>query len=377
MKFTYIDGEKICLFSDGAVTEMESAYVKRYRENELRSQKNREWKKRTENMLFDGMETDEGGVLVKIVSACSYDGEKIAYAFSVGESAFLYYKYLNDEKQTEAHILSSNEETFSSLSLGKDGFAVSMKKGYSADIAVVDARGDYKRLTDGDSLDENPSFTFNGDILFNSYAVARDEYNEFVQYMPSEIYRFNVLCEEIETVLSDENYSFVKPIEKDGALYCIRLEKEKEKKKNIFLTIILIPVRIVQAIIGFISLFVNIFAGKPLVDSKSEKYRSGGGAVKQPRADERTVAIHNYLVNVNEQLEKNAKEDGEAGFAPRSFKLMKYENGNAEVLASGVLDYAVLEDGEIIFTNGKKIFCLKEGKKTKLLNVSFCLNVGV
>ena len=56
---------------------------------------------------------------------------------------------------------------------------------------------------------------------------------------------------------------------------------------------------------------------------------------------------------------------------------MKYENGNAEVLASGVLDYAVLEDGEIIFTNGKKIFCLKEGKKTKLLNVSFCLNVGV
>ena len=127
--------------------------------------------------------------------------------------------------------------------------------------------------------------------------------------------------------------------------------------------------------IAEIALFFLVLLAIPAIAAM--RNRSGGGAVKQPRADERTVAIHNYLVNVNEQLEKNAKEDGEAGFAPRSFKLMKYENGNAEVLASGVLDYAVLEGGKIIFTNGKKIFCLKEGKKTKLLNVSFCLNVGV
>ena len=76
------------------------------------------------------------------------------------------------------------------------------------------------------------------------------------------IYLFNILSlflldtenMQIEEWVTDPVYSYIKPIEdSEGNLYCIKKPGSEKEETNAFLEILLIPVRIIQAIVGFIS----------------------------------------------------------------------------------------------------------------------------
>ncbi len=392
MRFIFVDKEKIGVFQDGKTSFYESTYILNYKENAKRMQKSREWKKKSEIMLEEGYYFGSEGepIHAQIHGACLTAQEnKIAYVCSVNDISRICYKYLDDEKKTEAHLISSMDVDFLSFTINKDGDIVgSIQTGAeSADIALYSRDGgDYKLITSGDSLDENPFIDKDGRVFFNSYGVGRDAYNEFVAYAPSEIFKYDLQTMDIQTVLSDEKYSFVKPMtDKEGNLYCICKPGTEQKRENIFLQILLIPVRIIEAIIGFFSAFVTIFAGKPMV--------SGGnaGGAKRSGKDRREVFINNQLVNVDKEIKRNKKsQDG--GFIPKEWKLLKFapkkddfESGYelVEELASGVADYTLAEEnGEdvVLYTNGQKIFSLsqKDGKrvKTKLVHTDFCLKIS-
>lgn len=392
MKFTFVDQEKICVYDDGKIEKYDSEYVKRYKEMQIKDQKNKEWKKNSDLMLYDDYFEGNERVQATIHSVCpTLEKNKLVYAVSVNESSGIYYKYTDDEKKTEAHLLSSNDEAFADVVVSITGeIAGSVQRNfYNSDIAVFSpAGGDYRSFTGGDSKDENPFFGKDGDIYFNSYGVGRDANNEFVQYIPSEILKLNTRSMDIETILSDEKNSYIKPVlDSDGNLYCIKKPGEEKESGNVLLNILLIPVRIVEAIVGFVSLFVKIFAGKPLMDDKG-KTRSGGGAARN--ADERKIFVHNHLLNVEKELKNNQKEQ-DGGFIPRSWKLVKipkntddfsvqYDHGMAVELAHGVADFCLIEEnGEktLVFTNGKRVFALNEqGEKRKLFHTDFCVKVG-
>jgi len=395
MYFTFIDKEKICIFNNGSVQEYESTYITRYRENIKNEKRNKEWKKSSDIMMYEGMYQDET-VIAQISSVSpTLENNKILYALSVNETSCVYGKYTDDEKKTEAHFISSNEETFKDIVMNANGeIAGTVQKDYlTSDIALFSKNGgDYKCITGGDSKDENPCFGLHGEIWFNSYGIGRDLDNEFIKYVPSEILKINTCTLELQTAVSDGKYSYVKPIvDKNGDLYCIRKPGEEKEKQNIFLQILLVPVRIVQAIIGFISFFVNIFAGKPLMDGKG-KTSGGDSAAKHP--DGRKLFIHNQMLNVDKELKKN-KKIPDSGFIPHSWKLVRirkntddfasqtYDVENAEELAHGVADFCLTEDGgeaALVYTNGKHIFGLSfangEKKKKKLADVDFCIKIG-
>ncbi len=392
MKFTFIDKENLCVYENGTVTRMESAYIARYRDNTARDQKSKEWKKNSDAMLYDDFFARNERVDVSIHSLSpTRESNQFLYAFTVNESSGIYYKQIDDEKKTESHVLSSNEEEFSDVVVSANGQigGVVTRNSLTSSIAVFSKDGgDYKSLTGGDSKDEHPFFGKNGDIYFNSYGVGRSVNNEFVKYMPSEILKLNVPSMRLDTLLSDEKYSFIKPmLDSDGNLYCIRKPGEEREKGNAFVSLLLIPVRIIEGIVGFVSFFVNIFAGKPLVDGKG-KTRSGGGAAKN--ADEKKIFVNNHMLNVEAELKRNAKEQ-DGGFIPHSWKLIKipknpddfgaqYIPGMAVELASGVADYCLTEENggaQVVYTNGKRVFVLKEdGGKQKLFNTDFCIKLG-
>ena len=392
MRFIFVDKEKIGVFQDGKTSFFESTYIRNYKENARRTQKSREWKKKSEILLEEGYYFGSDGepIHAQIHDAClTAEENKIAYVCSVNDLSRICYKYLDDKEKTEAHLLSSNEVDFHSFTMNKDGDIVgSIQTGAeTSDIALYSRDGgDYKLITSGDSLDENPFIDKDGKVFFNSYGVGRDAYNEFIAYAPSEIFKYDLQTMDIQTVLADPKYSFVKPMtDKEGNLYCIRKPGAEQKRENVFLQMLLIPVRIIEAIIGFFSVFVSIFAGKPMV--------SGGnvGGAKQSKKDRREVFINNQLVNVDKEIKRNKKsQDG--GFIPKEWKLLKFapkkddfESGYelVEEIASGVADFCLAEDkGEdvLLYTNGQKIFSLsqKDGKrvKTKLLHTDFCLKVS-
>ncbi|MBQ8295789.1 MAG: hypothetical protein IJX87_05090 [Clostridia bacterium] len=397
MKFVFTDSEKLCLYNNGKIEKYDSDYVVRYRESMLRAEKNREWKKNTDLMMsddfyFEGARNEEVSVSLHSVSLTTEEN-KLIYAFSVNETSGLYYKFTDDEKKTEAHFLTSNEVRFLSLNVYDTGDILGTVQTDSvrANLAVFSKNdGDYKSLTDGDSFDENPSFDENGDLIFNSYGVGRDANNVFLTYTPSEILRLNLRSMEIETVISDERFSYVKPVcDGAGNLYCIRKPGDDAQEGNIFLDILLIPVRLVQAFIGLISTFVMCFAGKPMI-SGGRTGANDGSMAKNGKKDPKKIFINNNLINVEKELKKNKKSE-DPGFIPRSWKLVKltpqsagnFKNCIETELASGVADFCLLtKDGTntLLYTNGKHIFAVedrgKESKRKKLLDTDFCLKVG-
>lgn len=392
MKFVFIDRDRIGVFEDGKTALYDSTYIQSYKENAKRLEKNREWKKKSDVLIEDGYYGFGGEPIhSRVHSACfTTEENKIAYTCSVNELSRICFKYLDDKEKTEAHVVSSNEVNFLSYSVNEDGKAVgSVQTGEeSADIALFTDNGDYKLVTSGDSLDENPFVDERGRVLFNSYGIGRDEDNDFITYIPSEIFEYDLRAMEIKTLLSDEKYSFVKPMKgENGDLYCIRKPGAERRKENVILTILLIPVRIVEAIIGFISVFVSIFAGKPLVSGKA----IGGGEARRKEKDPKEVFVQNQLINVERECKRNKKtEDG--GFIPKEWKLLRYRKSGddfeekyelKEELASGVADFCLAkENGKtvVLYTNGQRVFALeeKEGKwvKKKLIHTDFCVNIS-
>ncbi|MBQ8291017.1 MAG: hypothetical protein IJX88_00715 [Clostridia bacterium] len=398
MKIGFSDGEKIGIFADGKKTVFSSRYIEKYKENAMRSAKNKEWKKNTDLMIEDGYYFDSPDetvirAKVKCVSP-TVEENKILYAFSVNDTSGIYFKYTDDENYTEAHYLSSSEYEFNSFSVQEDGKIIGAVQTDSicSNVAEFKDNGDFVFLTDGDSFDENPSYDKEGNILFNSYPVGRDANNAFVTYLPSEICRFRKDTMQIEELIVDEKYSYIKPIEdKDGNLYCIRKPGVEKNESNVFLEILLIPVRIVQAIVGFISAFVMCFAKKPMVNGQSARSVGNGGDAAKNGADMKKIWINNTLINVEKESKRNRKY-AELGFIPKNWtlvRLQKNENGTFDgcreyELAFGVADFDLKEENGgkyLIYTNGKRVIKLTDfgdhGKKEPLFDTDFCLRVNV
>ena len=383
MQFMFIDGEKLCVYKDGEVTTYESNYIKKYREASLIAAKNLEWKKngRTERLLNEDFFFDDEEVGVSVCSiAPTPNPNEILYSFIVNESSGIYLKYLDDDKNTEAHIISSNSVEFTSLYSVLGGLLATVKKGdVVADLAIFsEDRSDYKCITSGDSFDENPSFTDTGTVLFNSYGVARDENNNFLGYGPSEIFELDLTTMSIKEYPTKEGFSYIKPMQVRDILYCIKRPVSDEEKSNPLIDILMIPVRIAQGIVGFVSAFVHAFSGKPLV---SEGKKSNGNTmIKQRRKEERSLFVLNKPVSVEKELKRNQRE-WNFGFIPRSWKLIKYkyksehEWQEMEVF-SGVADFCVADTGEVIFTNGRHIFKDNGEEVERLLDTDCCIKVS-
>lgn len=391
MKFVFSDGEKIGVYRDGNAEKSESVYIAHYRETAIRDSKNKEWKTQghTAQLLAEGIYTNGEERVVAAIHGVSLtpDENRVLYAFTVNDSSGIYSKLTDDEKKTEMHIVSSNEADFMSVACNGRGemLAAVQTDPVTSRIAVFQKdSGDYKCVTGGDSLDENPSFGADGkSVLFNSYGVGRDANNNFVEYMPSEIYRLNLSTLDVDPVKSDPKLSYIKPVEdREGNLYCIRKPGKEKTGGNPVVEILLIPVRIIQAIAGFISSFVMCFTGKPLVSGQSSRsVDGGGGAAKNGRPNAGKAFINNNLLNVDRELKKNKKQE-DYGFIPSSWKLVRLaKDGTEDVeIASGVADFCLVEeDGKktFVYTNGKHIFSVREGeKRKKLADTDFCLKVG-
>ena len=376
MRFVFSDGEKLGVYDDGKIRKFESTYITRYRETATKSAKNKEWKTQghAAQMMSEGYywnEREESVTAAIHGVALTEADNKIVYAFSVNNSSGIYSKLLDDEIKTEAHIVSANDVEFMSVSYAADGemLAAVQVDSVTSRIALFPKNsGDYKCVTGGDSLDENPSFdSAENCVLFNSYGVGRDANNNFIEYMPSEVYRLNLSTLDVELVVSDPKFSYIKPLaDSKGDIYCIKKPGSEKTGGNPIVEILMIPVRIVQAIAGFISAFVMCFSGKSLVSGQSGRSALGDGSAAKKGGDAKKVFINNNLLNVDKELKKNKKQE-DYGFIPSSWKIVRLgKNGASDTeIASGAADFCLVEeDGKtkFVYTNGKHIFSVEEGQ---------------
>lgn len=376
-KFTFSDGADICLFDGQSVKKYSSKFIADYKENAQSIVRSKQWKTEGEGARFRGVgavSDEDLAYDVRIGGIYPTENEnEVIYSFSVNQTSGIYKKSLTDDKSPETHIINSLELTFNGgcYNASSKELALSIQRGYyNSDIALFDiATGDYKTVTDGDTMDEDPYICpDDGNIVYySSRGVGRNAHGDFVCFSPSAIYKLDLERVSVEEVLSSPDYSYFKPAYYGGKLYAIKAPA-KEKRGNPLLEIVLIPWRILQAIAGFINIFVTAFSGKSLTSG-------GNNPAKGRDYDSRKIAIAGNLVDVEKETKRNAsKKDSDYGIVPKSWQLI--EVGTGKVIKSGVADYDIDGDGTIIITNGRRIFAVKDGECKKICNADCCVRVN-
>lgn len=380
-EYVYSDGSDLCLVR-GEEKVRGSDFIANYKERSRQRVRRDEWKYTGAGARFRGDTFEDHGidenapVDAYINGVCAAEEGKIFYTFTVNDVSGVIRKDMDAQKNGEDCILHTTEGQLGAADFNRtDGkFAASMRRDLvTGDLILMDTKnGDYYSITEGDSLDENPCFSRSkeGKLLFNSYPVGRYANGEFCEYGASEVCSYDLRSMEIEVLASNPKYSYIKPQDDaQGNLYCIRKPVKEKKKGNPLLEIILIPYRILQAIVNFIQIFVVFFSGKTLTGG-------GNNPAKGRNVDSRELFIRGNVIKVDEEIKRNKKfKDSDLSFIPQSWKLVRLGEQGEEELKSGICDFCVTDEG-IFCTNGKKIFLLRDGKKEVLKEGDLILNVS-
>lgn len=378
VKFTFADGQNLCVFDGEKVKKYTSGYIENYKRNSENARRSSEWKRSGEGAIFRGDATFSNSA--EAIIDCTVNGvyptaddDWIVYSFTVNGTSGIYKKCLTDEKTPETHVINSNSLIFGNGTLNSctDKLAITVQRGYyNSDIGIFDLTcDDYRCVTDGDTMDTDPFISpDDGNIIyFSSRGAGRDGHGNFVEFSPSSICKLDLNAMDVEEVVSSRNYSYFKPVYHGGKLYAIKAPV-KEKRGNAFVEFLLFPWRILQAVASFINIFVTATTGKGLTEG-------GANPARGRDYDSKKIEVAGNLIDVEKQTKKNAsKKDSDFGFIPKSWQLIEVESG--KVIKNGIGDFDIAEDGTIIATNGRRIFAIKDGKCKKVCNADFCVKVN-
>lgn len=387
-KLLFNDRLTIKTYEDGNIKEYSSDFHSNYIESARKAVKNSEWKTKGAGARFmrEGMDEDAYDEKSDVSYFNSLEffasPDEIIYSVTVNELSGVMKKDLTADKDSESHVIHSREDMFCGACPNKtnDKFVTCIKTGYeNSHLAVYDLKtDDYMTLTDGDSCDFDAEFSRKNDLLvyFASKGVGRNSDGEFVKFSRSSILSYDFFTGDIEEILSDPVKSLTKPKDdENGNFYYITRAEDKEYKIGFFrllLDIILIPWKILKALYYFAELFTTMFTGKGFTEKS-------GNPAKTMKKSQGMIVIDDNLINADEEYRKNLRhKDNLAGVAPWSWQLVKrFAGGETTTLANGVIDYCLLSDGSVAYTNGKHIVIISsDGKKTKIADTDLCTRIS-
>lgn len=371
-KIVFADGERIGVIGEDGVSYFESEAVLRYKSYVENRKRGDAWKVSGAGAQFRGDEAREEAVFAYI-NGVDWDGDKIVYAFTVNGSSGVYKKPL-DAKVPEEHIFTSADTEVLSVNVFGSLIAVMVRSDdVTAQIGTLDMRSfELKTLTGGDSRDANAYFS-DGVLLFDSAGVGRTANGEFSgKYGPSAVYSIDRDSLALKELVSDKKYSYIRPKSRGGTLYCIRRPNADRGGGSLLADIVLFPFRLIKAFFGMLQAFTVIFGNTSLTSDTG----TGNNPTKGREQSTRELFVDGRRIEAEKEQKRNRKfKDREYGFIPESWKLLRADSG--EVLASGVCDYALGDDGSLYYTDGRHIFRQKDGKTEKLADCTRCLSLAV
>jgi len=223
---------------------------------------------------------------------------------------------------------------------------------------------EYKLYTEGDVFDSAPSWDIsNPDLIYyQSSGVGRNQDGYIFGIGPSSIHSLNLETSDQEVVFEDELYDFLipKPDSKSNLYYLKRPYEQQELNVpwyKALLDIILIPFYFIKGII-------NIVDGLSKIFSSNKQILHAGPQQPQNNNLNRWITLKGANIDLH-KLKRTKDNDGSV--VPKSWQLLcRQANGEVVLVADSVLDFDVSADGDVICTNGYKVFQIKEGKKKQL-----------
>lgn len=364
----FIASGKLYLLDGPEPRLVESHFVQEMLDRAERTRERNDWKQGSMSWTFSrsamaGLQAPaaEPGARRVEFTGIAPDGQGgLYYALETGLTCglFSYSPGLGDERRL------FHRQQFRIRDLARrpaDGLlAMSSRNGdATAHIALMAAEGrGLKQATDGDVVDELPSFDDAGRLLYQSAGLARDARGFPVAQSPYAILRLDLDSGNVETLAESPAHDCLAPRARAQTLYYIRRPYEPRTRVSpwrVLQDIALFPFRLARAVIHFLDFFSLMFSRKPLI--------TAGGPPRQG-PDRRTIMLWGKMIDAEKALQEK-KLNG--ALVPRHWELIQKDAAGEKTIAQHVIAYDLCPDGSIIYTNGTAIHHLTDGAPPKKL----------
>lgn len=389
--FYYVANGKMYQFDGDSSKEISSWVLDSYISKVKSRAERNEWKQNGAGAAFMGgavPNASASDAVSSIFSRVTCVGEhrgNLLYSMDIDSTNGIYRK--SADSVSEGMVLCSSSTAYRDFDIKAERMVASASFAGESHIGILDfATGDFDTYTEGHVRDSSPVWSATSDdiVYFCSAGLPENEkkapeenqsprgISQIVNEMyssssvilgPSAICMLNIKEGTLTEILSDNGYNYTRPLSApDGSLYYIRKPYKYNSAGNslgCLVDIFMLPVRLFQALFGFLNVFSAKYSGKTL--SRSD--------VKQK--EDRELMIDGNLINAERELKENARRgDKNPGIIPRTWELHRLDkDGNDVLIRKGVAAYKILENGEMIVSNGSHILRIdKEGNEEKILS---------
>ncbi|MBQ5315999.1 MAG: hypothetical protein J6I96_00430 [Oscillospiraceae bacterium] len=362
MKIIYSSESRIYCIENGNKTEIPCERTEKYRQTVDSIRRRNEWKTSGRGAAFTGTARnyeDSSEVRVDLTGVCSYN-DRIIYSLRLDESSCIYHRSADRSEGDEGLILSSNELYFGRSDFYDGKLAVSLGGSPSErHICVLEPPSSlYEEYTDGDSQELDPYFSraHRDRIYFSSCGNARNE-NGFVTAVSNRVGAYlDMKSRTMTELLTDEKYDHISLKDNaNGDLYYIRQPYSQQTEKSSFSVkdVFLLPVRLIKALGGWLNFMSVIWGGESLNGKDPANMLNE----RTKNRSERDMIIDGNIIKAEKLAKKN--ENNEDGLMPHERVLIKREaDGEETTVAKGVLDFALADDGTVVYSDGRYIHTL-------------------
>lgn len=360
MNYAYISGGRLYVSRNGAQpVEIESAFAAQVVARHQQAMERRQWKAGSgDSMMTRGYDLwgngSRGGsgydsMLVRMLSVTgSPRPELIYYSLATDAVGGLFCQNLDTgEERRVFHKERYHLDDLAHHPTRNEILAVKRDADGSSIVITACERFDVHTVTEGDSLDLSPSWIPGEEdsFVYQSAGVGRNQSGNAIGLGPCSIIRVDMKSGRSTVLLEDEQYDYLCPrIDKEGNLYCIRRKYDRGGRAltvgETIKEFVLVPVRLVKALFGFLNMMSQIFGKESLL-------KTGVGGKKE--IDRQEVFLKGRLIDLKKR--ENAKE--EHGIAPSDWTLIKVDpSGAVSEVRGNVCDFDWNPQSGLILTNG-------------------------
>lgn len=374
MKIFFLSDGEMMVYDNGTVRRLHSERKAQYIRVARSLEERNAWKYEGAGAKFQQQmnpyeqrsRTAEASCQVRAVAA--WKGQ-LLYALTTPEIGGLYVKDPADDNAPESNWLSEREFRPAEMHV-QGGQVVIALDSALGERHIAMMQGDaprYEMLTQGDTQDSAPFLCADGRTLYYaSSGWARNENGMPLAKGPSALLRLDLRSGDLDEIAAADDADYLRPkTSPDGTLYVIRKPYKAEGPKR--------P--------GLIDKAKNIGAAVKGLGKLLQFMGDPEGAAKRtPRVAGQSAEAAQKRMLEGVMLEiaapKGSAED-DAGCIPADWLLMRQTvDGHFEEVCKGVADYDF--DGDaLIYTDGRRIIRLENGKKTVLHKAVFIPRIVV
>lgn len=395
LSFYYIADGKAHSFRDGKSTKLSSKVLDSYLERVKSSAKRNEWKYSGTGAAFTGTYQAGADAESRVASVYScvnclreYQGE-LLYSLTIDRTSGIYRK-AEDEISGDGIVISDADNAYYDFDVKNDRVVLSSAFAGESHIGVMRLGENFCDIyTEGRSWDSAPVWSaVDPDKIYfccaglpiqsapqpaperpKSYGEIVSEMYSSASVVPkgaSTICLLDIAKGTMDEILADEKYDYAHPQStSDGSLYYIRkpyrANTTKPNPLGCLGDILMMPIRLLGALFGFLNVFSAKYSGKTLSKNADIKNRN-----------ENQMFIDGNLINAEKELKANKdRGDQNPGIIPRSWELRRLSSDGSDALIhAGVTAFRVDEhDQSILLSNGSHILRLTaDGKEEKILS---------